>query len=94
MNVGELVQRRIRHFAATADNYAISLTAELPGEVVQISADSTVLKQVIDNLLTNALKFTPAEGCVTVRLSRRIDYVTLSVQDNGIGIPSDKCAKH
>ena len=90
VNVGELVRRRVKHFAAKADSYAISLTAELPSEAVQISADSRILKQIIDNLLANALKFTPAKGCVTVRLSRQIDYVVLSVQDNGIGIPSDK----
>lgn len=90
MNVGELIQCRVKHFAAKADSYAISLTAGLPNEVIKISADRRLLKQVIDNLLLNALKFTPAEGYVSVRLSYHTSYITLSVQDSGIGIPQDK----
>ena len=90
VDVGELIQRRVAHIAATADKYAISLTAELPGEAVHILADSRILTQVIDNLLTNALKFTPAQGWVTVRLSCQIDHITFSVQDSGIGIAPNK----
>ncbi|WKN43293.1 sensor histidine kinase [Tunicatimonas pelagia] len=90
MNVSELVQRRAKYFAAEADSYTISLTAELPDEAIKIAADRRLLKQVIDNLLLNALKFTPAKGHVTVRLLYQTSYITLSVQDSGIGIPKDK----
>jgi two-component system sensor histidine kinase VicK len=89
-NISELVESRIKHFAAKADLYAISLTTELPKEALLISADSRLLKQVIDNLVVNALKFTPTEGSITVRLSHNTGCFTLSVQDSGIGIPQDK----
>ncbi|MGB3586157.1 MAG: PAS domain-containing sensor histidine kinase [Tunicatimonas sp.] len=89
-NVSELIQSRVEHFAVIANLYAISLTTELLNEAIPISTDSRLLKQVIDNLIMNALKFTPAQGSVTVRLSYQTGYFTLSVQDSGIGIPRDK----
>ena len=89
-NISELIQSRVEHFAAIANLYDISLTTELLNEAIPISTDSRLLKQVIDNLVMNALKFTPAQGSVTVRLSYQTGYFTLLVQDSGIGIPKDK----
>lgn len=48
--------------------------------------DSTLLAAVIRNLLTNAIRYTPAGGIITVRLSVRKPYACLSVKDTGIGI--------
>jgi PAS domain S-box-containing protein len=53
-----------------------------------INADSSRLQQVVWNLLTNAIKFTPKEGQVQVVLQRINSHVELSVSDTGIGISS------
>jgi PAS domain S-box-containing protein len=52
-----------------------------------VSADSTRLQQVVWNLLTNAIKFTPKGGQVQVLLQRVNSHLELSVSDTGIGIP-------
>ena len=54
-----------------------------------ISADSGRLQQVVWNLLTNAIKFTPKGGQVQVLLQRVNSHLELSVSDTGIGIPPD-----
>jgi two-component system sensor histidine kinase BaeS len=48
------------------------------------------VRRVLDNLLDNAVKFTPAGGTITVRVRREGDQVVLEVSDTGVGIPSDQ----
>jgi len=64
----------------------IELKRQLDGVIVP--ADPRWLHQVVTNLLTNALKFTPAGGQVTVRTAAAGDDAVLSVADTGIGIPA------
>jgi PAS domain S-box-containing protein len=51
-----------------------------------VFGDPTRLQQVVWNLLTNAVKFTPSEGCIRVAASRTGDSVRIEVADNGMGI--------
>ncbi len=63
-----------------------SLSLELPGELPVIWADSTRLRQVIQNLLDNAFKFTPAGGEITIRAREDSANLIIEVQDTGPGI--------
>jgi len=67
---------------------SISLELDLPSASVWAMADSTRLTQLLDNLLDNARKFTPAGGRVTVRLTHdaSANDATIVVRDTGIGI--------
>jgi two-component system, OmpR family, sensor histidine kinase BaeS len=56
---------------------------------VPVRADERWLHQVITNLLTNALKFTPSGGRVTIRTSQRDQQAVLQVRDTGAGIPAE-----
>jgi PAS domain S-box-containing protein len=69
----------------------IRISSEVSPEVTEIVADSAKLKQVLYNYLSNALKFTPDEGRVTVRvLPEGPEEFRLEVEDSGIGIrPED-----
>jgi PAS domain S-box-containing protein len=78
--------------AKTKEGGQVKLIADVPTEVLSIDTDSAKLKQVIINLVGNALKFTH-EGSVTVRLELAADGktpVAISVIDTGIGIPADR----
>jgi signal transduction histidine kinase len=73
---------------------ARSITVQLcpcPDDLVAL-ADAQKVEQIVLNLLSNALKFAPTGGIVRVRCDRQGDVVTLSVTDNGPGIPVDKHA--
>jgi DNA-binding response OmpR family regulator/nitrogen-specific signal transduction histidine kinase len=69
-----------------AQEHGIALTLDVSDEVGIVSADNLRVKQVILNLLTNAVKFTPDGGAVTVGAHRDRDDVVVTVRDTGIGI--------
>jgi signal transduction histidine kinase len=71
---------------ASAAGKDISLIVDITG-AVHATADPARMRQVLDNLLTNAVKYTPAGGRVTVTLAAEGDAVALTVADTGIGIP-------
>jgi PAS domain S-box-containing protein len=64
----------------------IQLRLEMDARVVEVLCDPTRLQQVIWNLLANAMKFTPEEGSVTVRLERLKETARITVMDTGQGI--------
>jgi signal transduction histidine kinase len=70
----------------SADAKNIVLDARLDPEVCLISGDPERLHQVVWNLISNAIKFTPGGGRVEVRLSRAGEHLHLAVGDNGCGI--------
>jgi signal transduction histidine kinase len=70
-----------------ADSKLVRLAAELPPEATSaIAGDGARLRQMLVNLVSNAVKFTPEGGRVVVRLAVRDGSVEVSVQDSGIGI--------
>jgi signal transduction histidine kinase len=72
---------------ATATQRAIVFTA--PGGPVEVEADTDRLGQVITNLLSNALKYSPATAPVSLTLEQEGETVILCVRDEGPGIPAD-----
>ena len=56
------------------------------GAIAMVSGDRTRLQQVMSNLLANAVKFTPAGGCIEVALRRSPGWAVISVTDDGVGI--------
>ena len=66
----------------------INIDVEAPDEVVFVKADPVRLEQVIWNLLNNAVKFTPQDGQITVKLQTENGRIVLTVSDNGQGIDS------
>jgi signal transduction histidine kinase len=68
----------------------VSLEAELPGDLPEVSGDRNRLIQVLANLVGNAIKFTPAGGTITLRAAAAEKEVVVSVEDTGIGIAADQ----
>jgi signal transduction histidine kinase len=75
--------------AAEAKGIALEVAV---AEVPPVRADRERLGQLLDNLVSNAVKFTPAGGSVTILLGARLDAdaVTIDVADTGAGIPADE----
>ncbi|MGG6265943.1 ATP-binding protein [Leptolyngbya sp. AN03gr2] len=68
-----------------AENKAVSIEIQAVS-TSPVLGDATRLQQVIWNLLTNAIKFTPEAGKITINLQREANQIVLSVQDTGVGI--------
>ena len=68
-----------------AEHKQIEFTLHLPPETARVNADQQRLYQVLANLLSNALRHTPAHGSIGIRLSIQAKTITLEVQDSGAG---------
>jgi PAS domain S-box-containing protein len=82
-----IVEATVQSVRPSADAKRIRLKAILGASHDIVSADSGRLQQIVWNLLTNAIKFTPEGGQVQVLLQRVNSHLELSVSDTGIGIP-------
>jgi len=82
----EAVNAALRLVRLQADTAGISLRGVLPPEPLEVDADRRALKQIVLNLVSNALKFTPPGGSVTVAAQYAGDELELQVSDTGIGI--------
>ena len=84
-----LLQENHSNFAAPAQQKDITLQLALPAEDVTLSLDPQRMSQVLQNLLSNALKYTPAGGTVTLEADMTASEVLISVRDSGLGIPAE-----
>ncbi len=73
-----------------ADDKRIQLVASVASDVGHVMVDRDKLEKIVLNLQFNALKFTPSEGRVELRMERQGGELVLKVSDTGIGIPKDK----
>jgi signal transduction histidine kinase len=90
VSLSELARRALRGCAATAEESGIALVEHLPDDIALIAGDQDKLLQVFDNLLGNAIKFSPEGGQITVTVEDTGTTVQASVADQGIGIPGDQ----
>ena len=73
-----------------AETGGLVLKADLPEQAVPCFADREKVRVILDNLISNAVKFTPPGGEVVVSLRGREDEVEVSVSDTGVGIPPEE----
>jgi len=76
-----------------ARNQGLKLQFNCPPSIGVIAADERRLKQALFNLVSNALKFTPSGGTVTLAAYRERDRVALVVADTGVGVPREDQAR-
>ena len=81
-----LAEESYRALASSAESKGVVLRIDLAPEPVPVRGDRSALRLVIDNLLDNAVKYTPSKGDVTVRVWNGDRYANLVVTDTGIGI--------
>jgi PAS domain S-box-containing protein len=92
-HLGEILEVNLAMFKEKAIKHKLDLSLEVEEGIENIIADAAKIKQIMFNLLGNAVKFTPEGGSVTVK-ARRVksseladhDFIEISVQDTGIGV--------
>jgi signal transduction histidine kinase len=90
VSLTEVARRAIRGCAATAEKTGLTLVEHLPDDLLLVTGDEDRLLQVFDNLLGNAIKFSPDGGQIEVTVEDAGAVVQVSVSDQGIGIPKDQ----
>jgi two-component system sensor histidine kinase TctE len=86
LSLDKLVEESIQHFVEEADKKNIDLGFNL--SPVTISGDSFLLRDLIDNLVDNAIRYAPPQGRVTVSCHAVEGIAMLTVEDNGPGVPA------
>lgn len=88
-SMGELVQDVAQKFRLTAEQRDLTFETEICATPTFVRGDIGQMERVLDNLIENALKFTPAGGTVRLTLESGPDGVALRVSDTGQGIPAE-----
>lgn len=75
---------------AIAEKEQLTLSAELPASSIMVMADSTRLRQIIINLISNAIKYNHPGGAIKITTRISEDHLRISIHDTGGGIPEEK----
>jgi len=89
VNLTSLIQMISEPFASRSEQAELEFVLELTEQTVNVSGDAAQLRTVLENLLDNAIKFTPPGGTVRLHLEQQDARAVLTVEDSGIGIPDD-----
>ncbi len=88
VSVKEFIQNLIPDFSATATERGVRLDVRADiTESTDAMLDKEKIRFVFDNLIDNAIKYTPAGGVVSIALRKEGKYITIDITDTGIGIP-------
>jgi PAS domain S-box-containing protein len=92
-DVCRLIAETVNEYSQQAEKKQINLSCQLPPHPVILYADADRIKEVIANLLSNSIKFTPEGGSINVFCEDRNDGVFIFVKDTGCGVAKNNVPK-
>jgi signal transduction histidine kinase len=90
LDLGELLRTSLENYSVVANEKRVGLKDEVDPSLPPVEADPRRLEQVLNNLISNALKFTPEGGQIFVGAGQNRKHVEVWVRDNGVGIPAEE----
>ena len=93
LDLAQVVRRAVQSNQATAESAHIVLESHVAPDLPPAHADRDRINQVMDNLIGNAVKFSPQGGTITLRVEDAGEMLQASVSDTGIGIPEDQAER-
>ncbi len=88
--ISELIQDISHKYQILAKKKGIALKLTTPSDLPLVNADVALIDRVIQNLIDNAIKFTPEGGSINIELNRNSEKVRVAISDTGAGIPEDE----
>jgi len=85
-----LIEETIESNLPHSKRKGINIHFNAPGEKLYINSDRNLVYQIIDNLISNAVKYSYSNSTVNIRFTEEEDTVLLEVEDRGVGIPADE----
>ncbi|WP_164887226.1 CHASE domain-containing protein [Hahella sp. KA22] len=89
LDLRDLIGEALSANQQLAEKASVTLAFEPPASPALVKADRDRLRQVLDNLISNAIKFSPADKTVSLTLNAHAHYWEVSVQDQGPGVPPE-----
>lgn len=88
-SLAELLHDTVHEFDLDAEKRNVKLSVEAPDDPSIVYADIGLVQRVLENLIRNALKFTPAGGNISIRLDNKPGAIAVAIQDSGCGIAEE-----
>jgi signal transduction histidine kinase len=88
-SLAELLQDVVQKYSLLAQQKNISLKAPYNDQLYLVNADIALIERVLENLIDNALRYTPENGHVEITLTQKTHCVEVGVQDTGIGLAAE-----
>lgn len=88
VNLSELLNDLVSRYQILAQNRSIELKLNVP-EISYVSIDIALMERAIQNLMENALKFTPEQGLIVLNVVQEKDYIKVEIEDSGMGIAQE-----
>jgi NtrC-family two-component system sensor histidine kinase KinB len=93
VEIKPLITHAEKIFRSQLEQLKASMKIEIPDDLAKVRADSNKITWVITNLISNALRYIPKNGLISIRAEESNNFVTISVKDNGKGIPLEYQSK-
>jgi len=93
LDLGALVVNELAHFQSAATQAGLSLKYTSTASDIMLPADASRLKQLLHNLINNALKYTDAPGEIRVSLAQENKHAVLCIEDTAPGVPPESVSK-
>ncbi|MCL6267170.1 hybrid sensor histidine kinase/response regulator [Flagellimonas myxillae] len=92
LDISDLVEQTFRLLKLGSDHKHIVMQNNVPEEVFAF-ADNNMIKTVLRNIVSNAIKFTPVEGLIKINSKHAKNHLVIEIEDNGNGIPKEDIKK-
>ena len=92
LDLNDIVPGVVEIFEMIAQTKQIKLDLQRSAEPLVVHADNDMLKTVVRNFLSNAIKFSPENSTIEITMAREGDFAKVSVRDHGVGIAADRLA--
>ena len=89
LDLSELVKKSVERLSVQAKRAGVELTLDLQDGLPPLEGDRELMVSIVENLVSNAIKFSANGGRVRVALRQEADALVLEVEDNGLGIPEE-----
>ncbi|HUQ29555.1 MAG TPA: ATP-binding protein [Usitatibacter sp.] len=93
VSLQQVVTAAVEATKEALDTHRREINVDMPEAAIPVTADAKRLAQAIGNVLHNAVKFSPQQGQIEVRVMRNGDRATISVKDQGVGIAAEDLAR-
>lgn len=91
VSLAEMIKTAVASHTLVADKKGMRIAPQIPDGIADLAfVDKQRINQVLDNIIGNALKFSPDGGIITVTLFEEGDMIGIAVSDQGVGVPEDK----
>ena len=90
LDLNDIIPGVVNIFEMIAQTKNIKLDLQHPGASLVVRADNDMLKTVVRNFMSNAIKFSPEGSSIEIKMSQEGDFAKVSVRDHGVGIAADR----